>query len=188
MDLFLPELFYQIITNLNDKEKIFLTSSSKITHNFKSLLILDSEYNLEEINDKWHMKNIIIKDLPLENKIRKLLRDLIYESIVVRSKYVRFVSNNTNIKLFLNENTIKKLVSYKCYYLAVKIILNNDGSVDDINKQFLKASYRDYSGAVKLLINSGANIRYKCIDAIIGRIHGSNQLLIIDSVNNWWDV
>ena len=32
--LFLPELFCQITINLNDKEKIFLTSSSKITYNY----------------------------------------------------------------------------------------------------------------------------------------------------------
>ena len=34
MNLFLPELFYLISTNLNDKEKIFLTSCSKITYNY----------------------------------------------------------------------------------------------------------------------------------------------------------
>ena len=60
--LALPELFYQVSIHLIDKEKIFLTSCSKIIHNFKSLIILDSEYNLEEINNKWRAKNIIIKD------------------------------------------------------------------------------------------------------------------------------
>ena len=44
--LIFPELFYQVSVYLNDKEKIFLTSCSKIIHNFKSLIILDSEYNL----------------------------------------------------------------------------------------------------------------------------------------------
>ena len=69
MNLFLlPELFCLISTNLNDKEKIFLTSRSKITYNFKSLLVLDLEYNLEEINNKWRVKNIFIKDFSLENK------------------------------------------------------------------------------------------------------------------------
>ena len=50
--LILPELFYLTSTNLNDKEKIFLISCSKNTYNFRSLLILDSEYCLEEIHDK----------------------------------------------------------------------------------------------------------------------------------------
>ena len=107
--LFIPELFYQITFNLNDKEKIFLISGSKITYNFKSLLILDSEYNLEEINDKWQVKNIIIKDFLLENKIKELIKDLIPESIVVNSKYAKFISNNTNIKLFYGD-IIKKII------------------------------------------------------------------------------
>ena len=50
--LIFPELFYLISTSLNEKEKMFLTSCSKITYNLKSLLILYSEYTLEEINDK----------------------------------------------------------------------------------------------------------------------------------------
>ena len=65
-------------------------------HNFKSLLILDSEYNLEKINDKWYVKNILIKDL-------------IFESIVAKLKYVKCISNNTNIKLFYDKKIIKNL-------------------------------------------------------------------------------
>ena len=119
--LFFPELFYQIAINLNDKEKIFLTSCSKITYNFKSLLILDSEYDLEEINDRWRVKNIFIKDFSLENKIKELIKDLIPESIVVNSKYINFISNNTNFKLFYNGEIIKKLISYDYCYLSMKI-------------------------------------------------------------------
>ena len=120
--LFFPELFYQITTNLNDKEKISMTSCSKITYNFKSLLILNSEYDLREINDKWRVKNIIIKSFSPENKIKELIKDLILESIVVNSKYTKFITNNTNIKLFRNGEIIKELVYYECLYLAMKII------------------------------------------------------------------
>ena len=125
--LFIPELFCLISTNLNDREKIFLTSCSKITRNFKSLLILDSEYDLEEINNKYRVKNIIIREFTLESKIKELIENSIHESIVVNSKYVKFVSNNTNIKLFHNEEIIRKIVSYGYSYLAMKIMLNNDG-------------------------------------------------------------
>ena len=106
-----PELFYLISINLNDKEKVLFVSHSKITYNFKSLVILDSEY---EINDKYRAKNIIINDFALEN--------LIPESITAYSKYIKFISNNTNIKLFLNEKIIEKIISYGCYYLARKTI------------------------------------------------------------------
>ena len=156
--LFLPELFYQIIINLNDKEKIFLISCSKIIYNFKSLLTLDAEYNLEEINDKWHAKNILIKDFSLENEIKELIKNLIPESIVVNSKYVKFISDNTNIKLFHNNEIIKKLVSYGYSYLVMKIMLNNDISINNINEQFINASLYGYLDVVKLLIELGANI------------------------------
>ena len=47
----LPELFYQISTNLNDKEKVFLTLCSKTVHRWKSLIKLDLEYDLDKINN-----------------------------------------------------------------------------------------------------------------------------------------
>ena len=188
--LFFPELFCLISINLNDKEKIFLTSCSKIIYNYKSLLILDSEYNLEEINDIWRVKNIIIKEFSLENKIKELIRDLIPESIVVNSKYVKFISNNANIKLFHNEEIIKKLVSHECSnefrprpkalrsdklipqsiigsYLAMKIMLNNDKSINNVNKQFLKSSWYGYLDVMKLLIELGADICANRNEAII---------------------
>ena len=89
---------------------------------------------MKEINGKWNVKNIIIKKFTPENKIKELIGDLIPESIVVNSKYVKFVSSNINIKLFLNKNIIKTLVSYKCSYLAMKIMLNNDESIGNIIK------------------------------------------------------
>ena len=165
--LILPELFCLISNNLNDKEKIFLTSSSKIIYNYKLLLILDSEYNLKEINDRWRVKNIIIKQFALESKIKELIKDLIPESIMVNSKYVKFVSNNENIKLFLSENIIRKLISYGCSYLAMKIMLNNDESANNINKQFIESSRYGYSSIVKLLIDLGANIHAQDDQAII---------------------
>ena len=125
--LFIPELFYLTSTNLNDKEKIFLTSCSKITYNLKSLIKLDLEYNLEEINDKWHARNIIIKKFTLESKIKELLKNSISESIIVHSLYVKFISNNTNIKLFHGEVIINKIISYEYHHFAMKIMLNNDG-------------------------------------------------------------
>ena len=177
--LILPELFYQISSNLNDKEKVFLTSCSKITYNLKSLIILDSEYNLE-INDRWRVKNIIIKEFTLESKIKELLENLIPEgcekvvltfgdpeSITVHPKYVKFISNNTNIKLFHNAEIIEKIVSYGCSYLAMKIMLNNNDSIDNINKQFIKASRYGYLPVVKLLIDLGANIHINDDSAII---------------------
>ena len=174
-----PELFCLVSINLNDKEKIFMTSCSKI-YNYKSLLILDSEYNLEEINDIWRVKNIIIKEFSLENKIKELIRDLIPESIIVNSKYVKFISRNTNIKLFHDEEIIEKLISYECSFLAMKIMLNNDGpqklfqlfrplreSINNINKKFLNASYHNYLDIIRLLINLGADINIYDNEAII---------------------
>ena len=76
---------------------------------------------MEEINDKWQVKNIIIKDFSLENKIKELIKDLIPKSIKVNSKYVKFVSNNTNIKLFYNEKLIKKLIINACPYFIISI-------------------------------------------------------------------
>ena len=169
MNLFLPELFYQITINLDDKEKIFLTSNSKITYSFKSLLVLDAEYDLKEINDIWRVKNIIIREFSLENKIKELIKDLIPESIVVNSKYTKFIANNTNIKLFHNEEIIKNLVYYNCPYLAMKIMLNNNESINNINEQFIKASHYGYLSIVKLLINLGADI------------HARDDLAIIDA-------
>ena len=182
--LFIPELFYQIATNLDDKEKIFLTSCSKVTHSFKSLLILDLAYNLEEINDKWHVKNIIIGEFSLENKIKELIKDLIPKSIVVNSKYVKFVSNNTNIKLFHNKKIIKKLISCEYPYLAMKIMLNNDESINNINEQLIEASRRGYSCIIKLLINLGADISIYDNRAIIAASHYGHLdtvKLLIDS-------
>ena len=129
-----PELFSLISTNLNDKEKIFLISCSKITYNLKSLIKLDLEYNLEEINDKWHAKNIIIKKFTLESKIRELIENLIPESIMVNSIYVKFISNNTNIKLFHNVEIVKKIILYGpgCSYLVTKIILNNREFIENL--------------------------------------------------------
>ena len=138
--LFIPELFCLISTNLNDKEKIFLTSCSKMTHNFKSLLILDSKYYLEEINNKYRSKNIIIREFTLENKIKELLQNLIPKSIIAHSEYVKFISNNANIKLFHNEEIIRKIVSYGYSYLAMKIMLNNDESIRNINCSLIGAS------------------------------------------------
>ena len=170
--LFFPELFCQIVINLNDKEKIFLTSCSKILHNSKSLFILDSEYNLEEINNKWRVKNILIKNFSLKNKIKKLIRDLITESITVNSEYVRFISHNVNIKLFHNEEIIKKIVRCGNSYLAMKIMLNNNGSIDNLNRQFQRSARCGYLAVVKLLINLGADIHSNNDIAIITASYG----------------
>ena len=134
--IFLPELFYLILDKLNDKEKIFLISCSKIASTFKASLTLNSEYYLEEINNKFYAKNIIIKNFSLESKIKELIKNLIPESIIVHSKYVKFISNNTNIKLFHNQETIEQIVSYefdkkkdetdprKHFYLSMKVLYN----------------------------------------------------------------
>ena len=134
--LFIPELFYQITTNLDDKEKIFLISCSKIIYNFKSLLILDSEYDLEEINDKWRVKNILIKDFSLENKIKELLKDLTPKLIDADSKYVKFVSNNVNIKLFLNENTIAQINSYGYPYSELITMIKSSANFSHYQYQW----------------------------------------------------
>ena len=175
MSLFLPELFYQITTNLNDREKIFLSLCSKIMYNFKSLLVLNLEYNIEEINDRWNIKNILIKDFTLENKIKELIKDLIPESIVINSNYVKFISNNANIRLFHSEEIIKILASYECYsHLVMKIILNSVEPVYDINDQFIKMSHYGYLSMVKLLMDSGANIRIWGNIAIIEASYGNH--------------
>ena len=165
--LFIHELFCQISVNINDREKIFLTSCSKITYNLKSLIKLDLEYNLEEINDKCYIKNILMKEFTLENKIRELIENLIPESIIICPKYVKFISNNTNIKLFRNKEIIEKLVSYDCNYLAMKLMLNNNESIDNINKQFVRASEYGYLPIVKLFIEKGADIHAEDDMAII---------------------
>ena len=160
-----PELFYLISINLNDKEKILLITNSKKTYNLRSLIKLDLEY---EINDKlFGVKNIIIKDFSLETEIKELLENLIPESITVYSKYVRFVSNNINVKLFYSEEIIRKIVSYGYHYLAMKIMLNNDGSIENINNQFIKSLRRGYLEVVKLLIENGANVQAQYNEAII---------------------
>ena len=187
MNLFLPELFHLISTNLNDKEKVFLTSCSKITYKFKSLLILDSEYNLEEINDKWRAKNIIIKEFSLKNKIKGLIENSIKESIRLYPKYVKFISDNINIKLFRSEEMIEKLDSYGCNYMAMKIILNNDGSIENINRQFKIASTWCYLSIVELLIKSGADVHSDNDEAIIWASDEGNlymaRLLIKNGAN-----
>ena len=119
--LLIPELFYLISTNLNDKEKIFLTSCSKITFNMQSLIRLDLEYDLKEINGKlFGVKNIIIKDFSLDTEIEELLKNLIPESIVAHSEYAKFVSNNTNVKVIGNFN-VGKIILYGYSYLLMKI-------------------------------------------------------------------
>ena len=139
-----PELFNLTSTSLNDKEKIFLASCSKMTYNFKSLIILDSEYYLEEIHNKWHVRNIIIKNFSLESKIKELIENSVHESIIVYSGYVKFISNDTNIKLFYNKNIIEKIISYDCHYMVMKIMLNN---------QFIEVSKWNYFNVIKLLID-----------------------------------
>ena len=174
--LLLPELFYQISTNLNDKEKIFIVSCSIITYNLKSLIKLDSGYYSEEISNKWCVKNILINEFTLESK--KLIKDSIPESIIVKSKYVKFISNNTNIKLFHNKKIIEKIVFHECPYLAMKIMLNNNESIDNINKQFIKASKYGYLHIIKLLINLGADIRAQNNQAIIYASRGGHLPIV----------
>ena len=173
MLIFIPELFCLISSSLNDKEKIFLISCSKKISNFRSLLILNSRYDLEEVNDKYIAKNIIIKNFSLEGKIRGLIENLIPESIIVHSKYVKFISNNTNIKLFHDKETIKKIISYESNkdkihsYLAMKIMLNNDEFIKNINKQFYESLKCGYLNVTKLLINLGADIHNDLYAAIV---------------------
>ena len=62
-----------------------------------------------------------------------------------------------NIKLFYNEEIIKKIVSYGCHYLVMKIMLINDDSIDNISKQLIKSSNWGYLDVVKLLIKLGAD-------------------------------
>ena len=174
--LILPELFYLATTNLNDKEKIFLIFCSKIAYNFKSLLIFNSEYNLRKIHDKWCVSNI---------------KNIIIESIAVRSKYVKFISNNTNIKLFYNEKIIGKMVLYGYSYLVMKIMLNNNDSIENINNQFIKALGCGYLDIVKLLINLGANTKHNAFINASDKGHiPIVKLLIKNGVNvkvfhNW---
>ena len=42
-----------------------------------------------------------------------------------------------NIKLFYNE-IIDKIIFDECNYIAIKMMLNNDGSVENINNQFMR--------------------------------------------------
>ena len=159
----------------------------------KSLLILDSEYNLEEINDKWRAKNIIIKELSFEAK--ELINNLILETIIVNSEYVKFISLNTNVKLFCNE---EELISHGYNYLVMKKMLNNNESKNNINKQLIESSEKgsDYSTSsrflgirksetfscyleiVKLLINMGANVKAQDNEAIIGASKYGNLEII----------
>ena len=167
-----PELFYEISTSLNDKEKIFLTSCSKKTYDLKSLIKLNSEYDLLEINASWYMciKNIVIEELTLESK--KLIENAIPESIVVNSEleYVKFISNDINVKLLYDEEKIekiiKKLVFFECPYVAMKMMLD-DESINNINEQFIKTVKYGYLSVMKLLIELGADIKVRNNEALI---------------------
>ena len=68
---------------------------------------MDLEYDLEEINDKWRAKNIIIEEL-IENSIP--------ESITV-PEY---------------SEAEEKLISYGYHHIVMKIMLNNDESIKNI--------------------------------------------------------
>ena len=87
----------------------------------------------------------------MESKIRELIENP--KSIIVHTKYVNFVSNNINTKLFHNEEIIKK------------IMLNNDDSIENINRQFIKSSY--HVPMVKLFIDFAADIHVLNDNAII---------------------
>ena len=96
----------------------------------------------------------------MENKINELIENLIPESITVHGAYIKFVSNNKNIKLthlHNNEEIIYKIISYGCFYLATKIS-NND---ENINDQFIKSSGFSYADIIGSLIESDLYIRVK---------------------------
>ena len=100
-------------------------------------------------------------------KSKELIKNSIPESIIVNNDYVKFVSDNTNIKLFYNGKIIEEIVSHGYYYLAMKIMLNNDISVENINNQFIKASRCGYPEVIKLLIINGAQVQAQNNGAII---------------------
>ena len=201
-----PELFYLISANLNDKEKILLTLNSKKTYGFQSLIRLDLEYDLKELIGKsFSAKNIIMKKFSLETK--ELINNLIPESITIHLsdrhfKCARFVSNNTNIKLFYELWDIQYMVLYEHHYLAMKMMLNNDNSIENINSQLIESSNSGYLEVIKLLIDLGADVQYDNNKAIIkasknGRfeavklliesgadIHAQNNLAIICASEN----
>ena len=170
--LLIPELFFLTTTNLSDKEKISIVSCSKIIYNYKSLLRFNREYNLEKIYNNWRMlcvKNIIINEFHelYEEIIKELLGNLITQSIVANYPYVNFCSLNANIKLFYNRKIIRIIISYGYHYLAMKMMLNNNEYIININYQFVNASRYGYLEVVKLLIEKGANVRAQNNQGII---------------------
>lgn len=101
------------------------------------------------------MNVIVIRDLSQETKIKKYLKNLIPESISIHQKYVKFVSLNANIKLYCKD--FEQILLYGCPYLAMKIILNNDESIENINRQFLSSIEWGYLEIAKLLMDLGGN-------------------------------
>ena len=194
--LLIPELFFLTATNLSDKEKVFLASCSKIIYNYKSLLKFEQEYNLREIYNGWCItctKNIIINEFcePHEEIIKKLLKNLNKQSVIANYPYVNFCSLDINIKLFYNRKIIQIIISYGYHYLAMKMMLNNNGpqklkqlfrplreSIVNINYQFINASRYGYLEVIKLLIEKGANIRTQNNQAIIeASEHGHLEII-----------
>ena len=201
--LILPELFHLISTNLNDKDKIFFTSCSKFTYKYKSLIKLDLEYDLEDIYDKeyvFNAKNISIKKFVTNKlfveKINSLIKNHNPESITIYSTYMKWVSNGINIKLFFIEffKILIRTIAKVSEHMAVKIMLKNDESIENINNRFVKSSKNNYLQMVKLLIKKGANIHWEQDKALIQASRNGHlqmvKLLIelganIHASNNW---
>ena len=59
------------------------------------------------------------------------------------------------MKLFLSA---KELVLYGFDYLAMKLMLNNDNSIENINKQLIESSRKKYLKIIKLLIKLCADV------------------------------
>lgn len=172
MFLTIHELFFSITQNLSDKEKISLMSCSKNLYDFRFLLKFNLSYSLDIIYNCWCMPNIknIIIDKFIESptykiKFAELMEN--YSSIITNHIYMKWISNGVKITFFYNIKYIEMAVYHQVHYMAMKMIIKNDYSIENLNEKFIDSLEMGYMEVAKLFISIGADIHTQNDSAII---------------------